>query len=79
VLAVYYYRIGQTPLHRSHYSSAAERANAPAWLKQKISSRQLQANTTGESITPYDSVSTYNNFYEYGLDKSEPAENAHMY
>ncbi len=59
------------------YSSAAERANAPAWLKQKINGRQLQANATGESITPYDSVSTYNNFYEFGLDKSEPAENAH--
>jgi sulfoxide reductase catalytic subunit YedY len=59
------------------YEPAAERANAPAWLKQKINSRKLQANATGEGITPYDSVSTYNNFYEFGLDKSEPAENAH--
>jgi len=59
------------------YSSAQERNNVPAWLKQKISTRRLQANTTGESLTPYDSVSTYNNFYEFGLDKSDPAENAH--
>ena len=59
------------------YSAAQERNNVPAWFKQKISTRRLQANTTGESLTPYDSVSTYNNFYEFGLDKSDPAENAH--
>jgi len=59
------------------YSAAQERNNVPAWLKQKISTRRLQANNTGESLTPYDSVSTYNNFYEFGLDKSDPAENAH--
>ncbi|MEL0083053.1 MAG: protein-methionine-sulfoxide reductase catalytic subunit MsrP [Gammaproteobacteria bacterium] len=27
--------------------------------------------------TPYDSVTTYNNFYEFGTDKSDPARNAH--
>ena len=58
------------------YQSAAERANAPVWLKQKIATRKLQANSTGEELTPYDSVSTYNNFYEFGLDKSDPAEKA---
>jgi methionine sulfoxide reductase catalytic subunit len=31
----------------------------------------------GESETPYDDVTTYNNFYEFGTDKSDPAENAH--
>ena len=30
----------------------------------------------GEAQTPYDSISTYNNFYEFGTDKSDPAENA---
>ena len=29
-----------------------------------------------EKQTPYDSVTTYNNFYEFGTDKSDPAENA---
>lgn len=56
------------------YASAAERSNAPTWLKQKIKARQLTTNTTGEALTPYDSVSTYNNFYEFGLDKSDPAQ-----
>jgi sulfoxide reductase catalytic subunit YedY len=32
---------------------------------------------TDEKPTSYDDVTTYNNFYEFGLDKGEPAENAH--
>jgi len=31
----------------------------------------------GEERTPFQAVSTYNNFYEFGLDKDEPAMNAH--
>src|SRR5205823_5014302 len=30
-----------------------------------------------EARTPYQSITTYNNFYEFGLDKDEPARNAH--
>lgn len=30
-----------------------------------------------EPQTPFQSVTTYNNFYEFGLDKDEPARNAH--
>jgi sulfoxide reductase catalytic subunit YedY len=33
--------------------------------------------TTGEQITPLKYVASYNNYYEFGTDKSEPAENAH--
>src|SRR5262245_31017073 len=33
-------------------------------------------NTT-EPQTPYQAITTYNNFYEFGLDKSDPAANAH--
>jgi sulfoxide reductase catalytic subunit YedY len=32
---------------------------------------------TDEPRTAYQSVTTYNNFYEFGLDKDEPALNAH--
>ncbi|AFZ68430.1 protein-methionine-sulfoxide reductase catalytic subunit MsrP [Deinococcus peraridilitoris] len=28
---------------------------------------------TGEALTPYSAVTTYNNFYEFGLDKGDPA------
>ena len=30
-----------------------------------------------EKVTPYEDASTYNNFYEFGTDKSDPARNAH--
>jgi sulfoxide reductase catalytic subunit YedY len=30
-----------------------------------------------ESPTPYRDVTSYNNFYEFGTDKADPAENAH--
>ena len=33
---------------------------------------------TDEARTPFPDVTTYNNFYEFGLDKSDPARNAHI-
>ncbi|MDO8331160.1 MAG: protein-methionine-sulfoxide reductase catalytic subunit MsrP [Fluviicoccus sp.] len=56
------------------YVQESERFNAPVWLRQKIASRKPALNGTGEVLTPYDSVTTYNNFYEFGLDKEDPAE-----
>jgi sulfoxide reductase catalytic subunit YedY len=32
---------------------------------------------TDEARTPYKDITTYNNFYEFGTDKSDPAANAH--
>ena len=33
--------------------------------------------TVDEGLTAFDDVSTYNNFYEFGTGKDEPAQNAH--
>lgn len=33
--------------------------------------------TVMEKLTAYEDVTSYNNFYEFGTDKSDPAENAH--
>ena len=33
--------------------------------------------TTSEKVTAYKDASTYNNYYEFGTDKSDPAVNAH--
>ncbi len=33
--------------------------------------------STGEQPTPFEKATHYNNFYEYGTDKSDPAKNAH--
>ncbi|MDM7916667.1 MAG: protein-methionine-sulfoxide reductase catalytic subunit MsrP [Candidatus Eisenbacteria bacterium] len=32
---------------------------------------------TSEKRTPYEDVTTYNNFYEFGTDKADPSRNAH--
>ena len=32
--------------------------------------------TTGEQLTSYEDITHYNNFYEFGVDKDEPAKNA---
>ena len=31
-----------------------------------------------EALTPYEAVTSYNNFYEFGTGKSDPARNAHI-
>src|SRR5262245_61776354 len=33
--------------------------------------------TTDEPLTSLKDITTYNNFYEFGTDKSDPAQNAH--
>lgn len=33
--------------------------------------------TPGDSLTPYKDATSYNNFYEFGTDKSDPAQYAH--
>ncbi|MES2917335.1 MAG: protein-methionine-sulfoxide reductase catalytic subunit MsrP [Pseudomonadota bacterium] len=58
------------------YTPAPERDNAPLWLRQKIQSRRLAANATGEALTPFQVVSSYNNFYEFGMGKEDPAVHA---
>jgi len=48
-------------------------ASAPAELSFK-------SDTEGallEELTPYDDVTSYNNFYEFGTDKSDPVQHAH--
>ena len=50
-------------------------ADAPA--AQKLASKLNPAYSSMEKQTPFKDASTYNNFYEFGTDKSEPAVNAH--
>jgi len=46
-------------------------AGAPAWKIARRGEFQID-----EAQTPYEDVTTYNNYYELGLSKSEPAEQA---
>ena len=54
--------------------AAADRAHLPA-LKGAAS--KVAGAMTVEAATSYQDVTSYNNYYEFGLDKDEPARNAH--
>lgn len=54
--------------------SGVEGAQAPAWFAEKLKTAKWQAVTAGnEALTPYKDVTHYNNFYEFGPDKGDPA------
>jgi sulfoxide reductase catalytic subunit YedY len=42
---------------------------------QKLAATKSPLSTT-EEMTPYKDITTYNNFYEFGIDKGDPAQNA---
>lgn len=54
--------------------------DAPAWLKEKISETQWRAITPSDpekdAIAPFDDASGYNNFFEFGSGKTDPARHA---
>ncbi|KEQ18138.1 protein-methionine-sulfoxide reductase catalytic subunit MsrP [Endozoicomonas numazuensis] len=50
--------------------------SAPDWLQQKVASSKPSRFTTDEALTPYANVTGYNNFYEFGYSKDDPAKNA---
>ncbi|MCQ9422033.1 protein-methionine-sulfoxide reductase catalytic subunit MsrP [Pseudomonas sp. LJDD11] len=54
-----------------------EPGRAPGWFNDKLGSLQWQAVTVkDEAVTPYKDATHYNNFYEFGPDKGDPAQNA---
>jgi sulfoxide reductase catalytic subunit YedY len=42
----------------------------------KLETVKSPLTTTGEQLTSYDDITHYNNFYEFGVNKDEPAKNA---
>jgi sulfoxide reductase catalytic subunit YedY len=63
---------------------AAGAAAAPIALPQRAAGGQSGAKlphvkspySTDEGLTPFDDVTTYNNFYEFGIDKGDPSRHA---
>jgi sulfoxide reductase catalytic subunit YedY len=48
----------------------------PAWAGTKLETVSSPLTTTGEQLTSYQDATSYNNFYEFGVDKDQPAKNA---
>src|SRR5688572_24057573 len=55
--------------------SASSAAQNPA--SQKLTGLKKWPGNTDEKLNSYKDVTTYNNFYEFGLDKADPAKHAH--
>ncbi len=55
----------------------ANREAFAATAAQKLAAKANPAYALVEKQTDFKDASTYNNFYEFGLDKSDPAQNAH--
>ena len=45
---------------------------APSWMKTQLNESTASPFSTNEALTPYEYVTGYNNFYEFGTDKSDP-------
>ena len=64
----------------SHTAEQLNLATKPAWLEQQISKRKAVPADgpyhATDMLTPFEDVSTYNNFYEFGTDKTDPSNRA---
>ncbi|MDH5590725.1 MAG: protein-methionine-sulfoxide reductase catalytic subunit MsrP, partial [Gemmatimonadota bacterium] len=67
----------ETYLDRRRFIQGAAGAAAAVALVPDSVAGALAATGIGqEEVTPYEDVTSYNNFYEFGTDKSDPAKNA---
>ena len=80
---------GSLPGMASAQDGDALKARAPmnltrsapaAWWEPKFANIKPAPDSgpyfTGESLTPYEDVTRYNNFYEFGMDKGDPSSNS---
>lgn len=59
------------PAHKAETTVAG-----PDWLREKIDSATTDTQKSGDALTPYKEVTSHNNFYEFGYDKTDPAAHA---
>ncbi|HQN41932.1 MAG TPA: mononuclear molybdenum enzyme YedY, partial [Pseudomonadales bacterium] len=57
---------------------ASSATQTPQWLSDQLAQAQppQPAFTTDETRTPFEDVTRYNNFYEFGSDKGDPARHS---
>ena len=61
-------------LGRANAPAKAEKLAVKPGARTKIASYKKTAYGAGEKLTKYEDVTTYNNYYEFGTDKSDPAK-----
>nr|WP_084005010.1 protein-methionine-sulfoxide reductase catalytic subunit MsrP [Gilvimarinus polysaccharolyticus] len=50
--------------------------SSPSWLSQKLAEASADTATLDDKLTPYEHVTSYNNFYEFGYNKDDPAKHS---
>ena len=59
---------------RANAPATVEKVSTKAGARAKIAGYKKTAYGAGEKLTKYEDVTTYNNYYEFGTDKSDPAK-----
>lgn len=59
------------------FSASALAAPAQAGSREKLPAQRTDFPRPSDAVTPYESATSYGNFYEFGPDKDSPAKNAH--
>lgn len=66
-----------TPAWAKAIPNVAEDPSRPGWLRKQVAGMvQGPPDNEKEKLTPYQDVTHYNNFYEYGTGKTDPAKYA---
>jgi sulfoxide reductase catalytic subunit YedY len=65
-----------TPETEEVHGAPAPAAAGPAAPDALAIAEKGKYTVVGEALTPFEDVTHYNNFYEFGLDKSDPARHA---
>ncbi|HWV14295.1 MAG TPA: protein-methionine-sulfoxide reductase catalytic subunit MsrP [Cellvibrio sp.] len=55
------------------YKAAEASSSGPEWLNRQIATASADKQKLSETLTPYGIVTGHNNFYEFGYDKTDPA------
>jgi methionine sulfoxide reductase catalytic subunit len=64
---------------RANAPATGEKVTSNSGARQKISAYSKTSYGAGEKLTKYQDVTTYNNYYEFGTDKSDPAREAVLF
>ncbi len=59
-----------------HLGKPSHRSTPAAWHRAKVNAAVPGAYYAEDDVTPYDYVTQYNNFYEFGTSKGDPYANA---
>ncbi|MCH2097693.1 MAG: mononuclear molybdenum enzyme YedY, partial [Pseudomonadales bacterium] len=58
------------------WPGAVPQPGATPWMRSKVGAAVQGPFGTEEAVAPWDVATTYNNFYEFGTSKGDPAEHA---